>query len=422
MLRITGRKFVPTALLFLSGCLTIFVCNSAAAQKPDDPSKALLEDANSYAERFHVNLDEAVRRLQIQSKVGILEAALAHDEQASFAGLWLEHEPTFRVVMSFTDGAAPQRLLPELDSLKGEVEVRSARWTLAELQKDQAAAIALANRLGYVVDADINVRENRVEMYVVEDREISGLRNAQREFPASVVLIGVDRLAEPNQLDGGESLSTCTGGFTVRTASGEMGISTAAHCGNTQSAQGQTLNFRSEDQQGNQDVQWHSACGLLDVSDNFESGLGLRDVSGTQHRDNQAIGSLVCKFGLNTGRTCGTIQSKSYAPSYVSSASSTFVRVDGGNNDLSANGDSGGPWFVETVAYGIHSGSPGSDANDALYMPINYISSIGVSVLTSDPPGPGCNICSVNLCGGGRPPCCAGACLPSGLGGIFTCR
>ena len=185
--------------------LTILVCNSAAAQKPDAPSKALIEDANSYAERFDVNLDEAVRRLQIQSKVGVLEAALARDEQASFAGLWLEHEPTFRVVMSFTDSAAPQRWLPELDFLQGEIEVRTARWPLAELEKDQAAAIALANRLGYVVDADINVRENRVEIYVVEDRETSGLRNAQREFPASVVLIGVDRLAQPNQLDGGES-------------------------------------------------------------------------------------------------------------------------------------------------------------------------------------------------------------------------
>lgn len=279
-MRIDLRSARSLALSCALAGLTILVCNPAAAQQPDAPSKALLEDANSYAERFGVNLDEAVRRLQIQSKVGVLEAALARDEQASFAGLWLEHEPTFRVVMSFTDSAAAQRLLPELDALKGEIEVRTARWPLAELEKDQAAAIALAHRLGYVVDADINVRQNRVEIYVVEDREPSGLRNAQREFPASVVLIGVDRLAQPNQLDGGESLSTCTGGFTVRTASGDMGISTAAHCGNTQSAQGQTLNFRSEDQQGNQDVQWHSACGLLDVSDNFESGLGLRDVTG----------------------------------------------------------------------------------------------------------------------------------------------
>ena len=88
-------------------------------------------------------------------------------------------------------------------------------------------------------------------------------------------MIAVDRLAQPQQLDGGDALSSCTGGFTVGTVGGEVGIATAAHCGNTQSAEGQTLNFRSEDQQGNQDVQWHLACGLLDVDDNSKAGSVL---------------------------------------------------------------------------------------------------------------------------------------------------
>jgi streptogrisin C len=429
----TKRCLSDIFLLFvLSACITILVCDYAAAQEPDDapPSESLLEDAATYAERYGVSLDEAVRRLRVQSKVGELEAALSREEHASFSGLWLEHEPTFRVVLSFTDSAAPLRLLPalpELGSMQGEVEVREARWTLADLEKDQAAAIALSKQLGFVVDADINVRENRVELYVVEDREIiSGLRSAERALPASVVVIGVDRLAQPQQLDGGETFIDCTAGFTVRTTSGDMGISTAAHCNDTQSAQGRPLNFRSQDQQGNQDVQWHSACGVLNVSDNFESGIGLRDVSGTRHRDNQPIGATVFKFGKVTQRTFGTIESKSFAPAYVTNAASTFVRVDGGgrSDNLSARGDSGGPWYVGNTAYGIHSGSVADDdgGRDALYMPINYISSILVSVLTSDPPGPACNICSVTLCGSGRPPCCTGACAPSGLGGIFTCQ
>ena len=67
-------------------------------------------------------------------------------------------------------------------------------------------------------------------------------------------------------------------------------------------------------------------------------------------------------------------------------------------------------------------GRPSGDNKDAIYMPIYYISSIGVSVLTSNPPGPQCNICSVTLCGDGRPPCCAGACKPSGLGGLKICQ
>lgn len=418
------RNFVRglcAILLFsiLSGCVTAEQASSDAT-----PNEALLEDASSYAERYRVSLDEAVRRLRLQSEVGQLEAALSREEQASFAGLWIEHEPTFRVVLSVTDRAALLRSLPELGSMGGEVEVQSARWTLADLEKQQAAAIEMSKQMGVVADSDINVRENRVELYVVDDQEISRLRSAEPALPASVVVIGVDSLAQPLQLDGGEALSACTGGFTVRTPSGDLGISSAAHCSNTQSAQGQTLNFRREEQENNQDVQWHSACGLLDVSNNFETGIGLREVSGTRHRDSQPIGAYVCKFGRTTDRTCGNIESKSYSMNFVTNSASTFIRVDGGNVDLAAPGDSGGPWYVENLAHGTSVARLVDDngGDDAFYMAINYFSSLGVSVLTFDPPGPTCNFCSVTLCGDGRPPCCAGACKPSGLGGLKICQ
>jgi hypothetical protein len=313
--------------------------------------------------------------------------------------------------------------------MMNEVEVRSARWTLADLENQQAAAMAMANRMGLVVDSDINVLENRVELYVVGDQEISRLRGAEGGLPPSVVVIGVDSLAQPKQLQlgGGEPLTSCTGGFTVTSPNGTVGISTAAHCGNAQGALGLALNFRREDQEGNQDVQWHETCGLIDVSDDFNSGIGMRDVSGTRHRDNQPIGTFVCKFGMVTGRTCGSIISRHYAPSYVTNAESTFIRVAEGNFKLVDNGDSGGPWYIENLAYGITSGSPAGDETDALYMPINYISvtisatgGLGVTVLTHDPPGPECHICSVGLCGDSRPPCCNGVCRPR-LGGIKIC-
>ena len=415
------REFITSLSMLL-----LFVLQGGVrpTQEPSDapPSEALREDAASYADRYRVSHDEAVRRLLVQSAVGELEDALSREERTSFAGMWIEHEPRFRVVLSFTDTAAPLRSFPELDTMKGEVEVRSARWTLADLAKHQATAMELSKQAGIGIDSDINVRENRVELYVVERQKSERLRSAVQSLSPSALVVGVGRLAERHQLDGGERLSTCTAGFPVGAPNNDVGISTAAHCGNLQVAQGRTLNFRREDQQGNQDVQWHSACGLLDVSDNFESGTGMRDVAGTRHRDSQTIGSMVCKFGMTTGRTCGEISSKSYKPSFVTDAASTFVRVEGGSVMQSNAGDSGGPWYIANLAYGINMGRPAGDNNDAIYMPINYISSIGVSVLTSDPPGPACNICSVTLCGSGRPACCAGACKPSGVGGLMTCQ
>jgi hypothetical protein len=89
-------------------------------------------------------------------------------------------------------------------------------------------------------------------------------------------------------------------------------------------------------------MQWHSACGLLDVSNHFQSGTGLRDLLGTRDRTKQTKGSIVYKFGMTTGRTCGEIQSKNYTPSFVTNAASTFVRVHGGKVMQSNGGDSGG--------------------------------------------------------------------------------
>lgn len=96
------------------------------------------------------------------------------------------------------------------------------------------------------------------------------------------------------------------------------------------------------------------------------------------------IGDFVCKYGITTGYTCGYISSKNYLgiglypPAYY-----TFIRVNntGGFSDLSSGGDSGGPWFFSSTALGIHHGAPGDDPNDAVYMAINYVDGLGVSVV-----------------------------------------
>ena len=77
--------------------------------------------------------------------------------------------------------------------------------------------------------------------------------------------------------------------------------------------------------------------------------------------------SYACHTGKNTGTTCGTVTDISYRPvhsdacKYGSSAgrtiscSSVFVRVEGPSL-YSCKGDSGGPWFNQGTAYGIHMG------------------------------------------------------------------
>jgi len=380
--------------LLFAVALCGFTAMTAVAQTPDSSSssRALLEDAASYAKETGVSLDEAVRRLRLQTEVGRLDEMLAIQEAESFAGLWIEHKPKFRVVVRFQDPAAEGRLRARVAStpLAGLVEARQAAVSLAQLEKHRDAAVQRARRLGFAVDSDINIQDNRVEIQSDRAQSLRAAIVAERvNLPERVEILAVPGLAKPSVLRGGDGdPGYCTGGFTVRHIySNYVGISTAAHCGNYQTFQGLPLPFAAEVFYDSGDVQWHTACGYTDVTNEFNSGLGYRAVVGTRGRADQTVGSYVCKWGTTTGRTCGYIQSRHAEPSYVPNSDDTFVRVNGYGAVLSAPGDSGGPWFLENVAYGINSGSY-SDG-DAIYMPINYIDRLGVSVLTYNP-GPGC--------------------------------
>ncbi len=392
------------------------LCAPLAFGQSDFSNHALLEDAADYAKTVGIDLDEAVKRLRLQDEIGELNGYLYKEMRDSFAGLWIEHNPEFRVVVRFTettDAQARRNLRTAFDDLvvqglidgntlapkdlDGLLDIRSAERSIAELEEAQAAAHHLLGLQGGRFDSEINLVENRVDVFALEANELkSRLLDAKASLPAGVEIFPTDSLLETEQaaLHGGQDMSSCTTGFNVRRNSdSELGTLTAAHCGNTQFVHGVSLPFRAQDISGNQDVQWHSACGLLDVSDDFDSGIGIRDVSGTRHRNSQAVGSHVCKNGMATNRTCGFIESTSVLPStVVVSRQATFVRVGNGGADLSNGGDSGGPWYVENLAYGIHHGgyNSGTHNGDAVYMPINYVSSLGVSVLTVDPGN--CNI------------------------------
>lgn len=91
----------------------------------------------------------------------------------------------------------------------------------------------------------------------------------------------------------------------------------------------------------------------------------------------------VCKRGKQTGFGCGYIINKNHKPSCDADGycyTSTFIRVHRDGVNLSSGGDSGGPWFSGNTAYGVMRGSLGDDAT---YMAVNYVSFLGLTVLTN---------------------------------------
>lgn len=366
------------------------VSSSAAA-----PSKALMEDAASYAAATGVDQEEAVRRLRLQRLVGELDAALT-EEDASFAGLWIEHKP-YRIIARFTERAGEARLTARLAGgpLEGLVETRSARSSVRELEQRQKELRAAADAAQVRLASEVDIPGNRIRAFSLLDTPglSARLAAAGGRLPQNVEVERVASLPEPDTLIGGAALNGCTAGFAVRAPNGELGISTAGHCYNDQYYAGIYLPFRADYDGHYYDVQWNSTCGRVDVSNKFESGIGVRSVIGTRSRSAHSVGQYVCKYGQTTLRTCGYVSSKSYDPgrSYYTGLDyyATFIRVDGYR--LRDFGDSGGPWYDEDIALGIHHSAAANDANDAVYMAINYISGINVSVLTYDP-GPGCVI------------------------------
>lgn len=351
---------------------------------------ALVKDATSYAAQFGVSVDEGVRRLQLQRTVSELEGALVAEESAAFAGLWIQHEPDYRIVVRFTNRGAEGRLKARVAGgpLEKLVETRGARWSLADLEQQQQGVREHAKKLEMRLESDVNVFDNRVEVYTTAPETLSAkLAAAKARLPEGVKVKRVKQHSGADELIGGVGMGNCSSAFGVRHRSGELGVLTAGHCADTQYYQGVALPLRNQRLDEHYDVQWNSTCDLVHVSNRFDSGAGIRSATGVVPRDNQPVGQYVCKNGAGNGRRCGTIQSKNFDLGH--GYHSTFIRVDG--IDLRAAGDSGAPWFVETLAYGIHQGYPTDDPNDAIYMAINYAGILNVQVLTYDP-GPTCNL------------------------------
>lgn len=354
--------------------------SDAATPAPDGEARSeslvdgVQQDAAVYAQTFGVSPQEGARRLQLQDAVDALNARLTEEQAATFAGLTIEHTPEFHVVARFTR-KGEETLQPYLSpALAQVVRVEPARFSLQQLERRLEASYNRVRNAGIPAAGEVDVRANRAEVHVLRGRSAAA-RGVLGEGETAVV-VEVDHLPkEEISMYGGLPISTCTTGFTVVNSSGTRGVSTAGHCGNSQTLSGYALTFRGEAYSGSYDIQWHNASGHS-YPNTIKVSTGTRSITGTRSRTSQTVGSQVCKQGKTTGYTCGTISTISYC----ASGACTWVRVAGNGTNLSEGGDSGGPWFSGNTAYGSHTYGIG---NDSAYMPINYISGISVSVATS---------------------------------------
>ena len=338
---------------------------AVAQETAEDP---LLQDARQYAKTYEVDVDEALRRLRVQAGVGKLNAELAK-ERATFGGLWIQHDPSFRVVAQFTQKGG-QKLDSQLqalglDEISQDVERRTVKLSLKRLEALQAEANRIVRKQRLAADSRINVAANRVELLtevpddlfqaITAESRISKLA-AELRLPENVEIIAADKLPRPQSyIVGGVAIDSCTAGFVVESG-GTLGISTAGHCyDNTNVYQNRALPYVTGQSSGSIDSQWHTAPGLRPTNRVWDGQYDAstpyyRNITAYKTRAQQVAGEFVCKYGITTGYTCGTITTTSYTPGFIPGATATYVFVDNPNQNLSEGGDSGGPWFSGETA------------------------------------------------------------------------
>ena len=354
-----------------------------------------------YASAYGVTFEEATRRLELQKEIGILSEKLETKEADTFAGLWVEHEPEFRVFTRFTrNGTSTIRSYTKGGPLEDLVSTKPAKATLEELSSEQYKASRELEARGIRNDSTVDVKENKVKLFVAEAAKVKAIHRSQDiRLPEKATVAKVPKLSQPSAyLYGGrwlylaDSRPWCTAGFSVKHSSGRLGTTTAGHCPpNPNVGNYRQLYFSykrlplvgSGRTYGPYDVQWHRPNGHVPIQ-RFWDGDSTRPVRGAKGWNRTYRGEWVCKYGLNTGSGCGQVRYKRHKPWWITNARATFIIVHSPNNyNLSGGGDSGGPMFYGNTAYGILSGSAsyGNRGNiDVVYMPINFVTHLGLRI------------------------------------------
>jgi hypothetical protein len=228
---------------------------------------------------------------------------------------------------------------------------------------------------------------------------------ARAKFAEVQKLLGVPARLEittayptPGDVRGGSLVQAasgayCTSGFVVKNTAGTTGVLTAGHCENALTYYNPNMTSipltfvtGSEYLDDDQDVQVHTSAYVERPEFYYDDAkLYTRTLTGRRLKSSTAFGDNVCHRGERTGYSCGYVQQTNYAPYNPGhpvlcgpyECGPYFVRVTGAALECYP-GDSGGPWFASTVAFGIYmaqssTGTAAGQCAEAIYMTTDTI-------------------------------------------------
>lgn len=363
-------------------------------------------DAIAYARRYDVPIDEAIWRLDVQGRAGDLSAWLDQGAASWSGGLYVQHEPTFRLVVLATTMDAPGlSQAAAAAGIAGLTTVVKVDATLAELTADaNALGPELSGALVYV-----DVQSNAVVVEAPEEATVAAAAQKAR-VRHQPTFVRSDRQVIPAALTyAGKIISDdvgplCTTGFSM-VKSGVRRLTTAAHCpladdyDPPMTVQGVIMGDIDSQFGGSHDELLLSVGTLTPTNRTLDGSRdtqtpGYRLITGKRTRANQAIGSFFCRYGWSADGNfgCGHLASKTVAGAMPNAALTSMLLDADSGDDLATAGDSGGPVFTGSTALGMMHGCVGTIVscsspgviNDMIYVAINYVESgLSATLLTS---------------------------------------
>jgi hypothetical protein len=366
-----------------------------------NPQESLAYDAAWYAEDQSIALEEAIRRLTLAKAIGRFAAILAEKEKDSFAGSWLTHAPEFRAHIAFTQNG--EELLDSYlkdSSLRAVITLESATFTYEALRGEQVElAEHIIDDLEIDATVGINQQANRIEVKVLNVAPLRAIMMAEEpRIEDMVTFVEVEELPKPELNDyaglrqtgkGDGTVPKGTSGFIVYkgTKPSLKFHTTAGHIEGTVWVYGGTPNrrrlpFYREYWGGPYDFQLHRIPSTITPKAWAVDNVGndgtpyYREVTNMQYSFGMEVNDLVCHYGSNTGYSCGYITQTDMCMEVDEEYGCPYVEVI---NAKHGGGDSGGPWYQGSVAFGTHVGGGGAYS---VFMPFEAYVLNGYNVYT----------------------------------------
>jgi len=408
-------KWMRKVIYTMAGICAWSVGVAFASGPAGDPPAELLNfdeamevDANKVAAALGITPEEARRRINVEHHAGPIIERIRRENEDRLAGIYIEHVPLSRLVVRLTGYQARRAEFHQFgaDQLEVAYELGADR-TFAQLQGlVDANILSLSENFPGWQGGYVDERTSEVVIHVLKSKMIFSTADAEVELEDQFrVPVRIVQLDEPEQnravygsghlsYQSGLYVGECTGSFIVQTVTSRYrGLLTAGHCNPSNNmfhyrgidGASYALTHVARSYTNSADVGWMLGRTGTSYGPWFYADA-WRQVTGRRTRANTVVGSQVCKYGMNGGYGCGTVQSIAMSPGSICGpsgnhpCSSTFVRLHQAPQ-LCLGGDSGGPTFVSTIAMGVIKSSNPS-AGTCTYTSLDYAySDLGVQLL-----------------------------------------